>query len=102
MSGSAVVGIDVSKAHVDVVVIGAKLEAERLANEVAGHSALAAAWPPLGVQLVVMEAPGGYETALACALQAASLAVAVLNPKRARQVNGTLGQDRSYRCAHLG
>jgi transposase len=92
MSGSAVVGIDVSKAHVDVEVIGAKLEAERFANEVEGHSALAAALQPLGVQLVVMEATGGYEAALACALQAAGLAVAVLNPKQARDFAKAMGR----------
>jgi transposase len=43
------------------------------------------------VSLVVMEATGGYEAALACALQAAGLAVAVVNPKtgaRLRQVDG--------------
>jgi transposase len=92
MSGSAVVGIDVSKAYVDVEVIGAKLEAERFANEVEGHSALAAALQPLGVQLVVMEATGGYEVALACALQAAGLAVAVLNPKQARDFAKSMGR----------
>ena len=92
MSGSAVVGIDVSKAHVDVVVLGPKPEAERFANEVEGHSALAAALQPLGVQLVVMEATGGYEVALACALQAAGLAVAVLNPKQARDFAKSMGR----------
>jgi len=92
MSGSAVVGIDVSKGHLDVVVIGAKLEAERFANEVEGHSALAAALQPLGVRLVVMEATGGYEAALACALQAAGLAVAVLNPKQARDFAKAMGR----------
>jgi transposase len=91
MSGSAVVGIDVSKAHVDVVVIGAALEAERFANEVEGHSALAAALRPLGVALVVMEATGGYEMALACALQAAGLAVVVINPKQARDFAKAMG-----------
>jgi transposase len=92
MSGSTVVGIDISKAYVDVVVIGAKLEAERFANEVEGHSALAAALQPLGVQLVVMEATGGYEAALACALQAAGLAVTVLNPKQARDFAKSMGR----------
>jgi transposase len=91
MSGSAVVGIDVSKAHVDVAVIGAQLEAERFANEVEGHSALAAALRPLGVELVVMEATGGYEMALACALQAAGLAVVVINPKQARDFAKAMG-----------
>jgi transposase len=87
-----VVGIDVAKAHVDVTVLGAELEAQRFANEAEGHSALAAALQPLGVALVVMEATGGYEAALACALQAAGLAVAVINPKQGRDFAKSMGR----------
>jgi phosphatidate cytidylyltransferase len=79
------VGIDVAKAHVDVFVLGAKSDAQRLNNDAEGHSTLAAALQPLGVGLVVMEATGGYEAALACALQAAGLPVAVVNPRQARE-----------------
>jgi transposase len=93
MSDTAVVvGIDVAKPHVDVVVLGAKLDAQRFANEAEGHSALAAALQPLGVALVVMEATGGYEAALACALQAAGLAVAVINPKQGRDFAKSMGR----------
>ncbi len=53
---------------------------------------LAAALQPLAVALVVMEATGGYESALACALQAAGLAVAVVNPKRARDFAKGIGR----------
>ena len=81
-ASSVVVGIDVSKAHVDVEVLGARLDARRFDNEPDAHSALAVALQPLDVALVVMEAAGGYEAALACALQAAGLAVAVVNPKQ--------------------
>ena len=80
-ASSVVVGIDVAKAHVDVSVLGAKLDAQRFDNEAEAHSALAVALKPLGVALVVMEATGGYEAALACALQAAGLPVAVVNLK---------------------
>jgi len=62
---SVTVGIDVAKVHVDVCVLGAKSDAQRSNNDAAGHSALAAALQPLGVGLVVMEATGGYEAALA-------------------------------------
>lgn len=93
MSASSVVaGIDVAKAHVDVAVLGAKLDAKRFDNEAEAHSALAAALKPLGVQLVVMEATGGYEAALACALQAAGLAVAVVNPRQARDFAKSMGR----------
>lgn len=45
---------------------------------------MAAALKPQGVALVVMEATGGYEAALACALRAAGLPVAMVNPRQAR------------------
>jgi transposase len=89
---AVVVGIDVGKAHLDVVVLGAKLEVERFANEAEGHTALAAVLQPLGVALVVMEATGGYEAAVACALQAAGLAVAVINPKQGRDFAKSMGR----------
>jgi transposase len=93
MSGSSVVvGIDVAKAHLDVAALGAKLGAERFENDTEGHTALLAALQPLGAALVVMEATGGYEAALACALQAAGLAVAVVNPKQARDFAKSMGR----------
>jgi transposase len=93
MSGySVVVGIDVAKAHLDVAALGAKLGAERFGNDAEGHTALVAALQSLGVALVVMEATGGYEAALACALQAAGLAVAVVNPKQARDFAKSMGR----------
>jgi transposase len=89
---SVVVGIDVAKGHVDCAVLGADFAARQFANDIDGHSALAAALQPLGVALVVMEATGGYETALACALQAADFAVAVVNPKQARDFAKGMGR----------
>jgi transposase len=91
-ASSVVVGIDVAKAHVDVSVLGASLDAQRFDNEADAHSALAATLKPLGVALVVMEATGGYEAALACALQAAGLPVAVVNPRQARDFAKSMGR----------
>lgn len=91
-ASSVVVGIDVAKEHVDVSVLGAKFDAQRFDNEAEAHSALAAALKPLGVALVVMEATGGYEAALACALQAAGLPVAVVNPRQARDFAKSMGR----------
>lgn len=88
---SVVVGIDVAKDHLDVAVQGGQLDVLRYGNDVDGHSALAAALQPLGVGLVVMEATGGYEAALACALQASGLAVAVVNPRQARDFAKSMG-----------
>ena len=65
---------------------GAALPAElaQVGNDAEGHSALAGALAKLQPALVLMEATGGYEAALACALQAAGLRVAVINPRMAR------------------
>jgi transposase len=91
-ASSVVVGIDVAKAHVDVCVLGARLQAQRFDNQSEAHSALAAALDPLKVALVVMEATGGSETELACALQAAGLPVAVVNPRQARDFAKSMGR----------
>jgi transposase len=64
----------------------------RRENETDGHTALVALLQPLAVQLVVMEATGGYEAAVACALQAAGLPVAVVNPRQARDYAKALGR----------
>lgn len=80
------VGIDVASTHVDVAALGAELPAglRQVGNDADGHSELAEGLARLRPELVVMEATGGYEAALACALQAAGLRVAVVNPRMAR------------------
>jgi len=89
---SVVVGIDIAKAHVDVAVLGAPVNPARFGNEADGHTAVATLLQPLAPQLVVMEATGGYEAALACALQAAGLPVAVVNPRLAHDFAKALGR----------
>src|SRR6218665_1460 len=89
---SMTVGIDVAKVHIDVCVLEPKSGAQRFTNDAEGHSALAALLQPLDVGLVVMEATGGSEVALACALQAAGLPVAVLNPRQARDFAKSMGR----------
>ena len=75
------VGIDVSKAHLDVAVEG-KRTVVRFDNDAAGRAALAAA--VAGAELVVVEATGGYEMATVRALMAADSPVAVVNPRQIR------------------
>jgi len=89
---SVVVGIDIAKAHVDVAASGTVALAERFANDGDGHVALIVRLEPLKVALVVMEATGGYEAPLACALQAAGFPVAVVNPRQARDFAKAMGQ----------
>jgi len=89
---SVTVGIDVAKAYVDVCVLGTHSDVQRFANDADGHCALAAALQSMDVGLVVMEATGGYEAALACALQAVGLHVAVVNPRHARDFARSMGR----------
>lgn len=90
MSKSVCIGIDVAKAHVDVA-IDAGTAVQRHANDVDGHAALIAALAKQSIALIVMEATGGYEAELACALQAAGLPVAVINPRQARDFAKAMG-----------
>ena len=81
MSEPVVAGIDVAKEILEAV--WAK-QCGSFANDIAGHQALIEQFRQQGVELIVMEATGGYEAACACALQAAGFAVAVVNPRQAR------------------
>lgn len=83
------VGIDVSKAWLDVACVPALTQEQgaltrHVDNEEKARSELVRRLAELAPQLVVLEATGGWETALAGALCAAGLAVAVVNPKRVR------------------
>jgi transposase len=76
------VGIDVSKAKLDVSIDGdAPFVIERTDD---GLAALTERLAPLRPTLVVMEATGGLEVLPAAALARAGLAVAVINPRQAR------------------
>lgn len=75
------VGIDVSKAYLDVARDGVTSVA-RWNNDVTGCNELAAA--VAGASLVVVEATGGYETPMVRTLAAAGIAVAVVNSRQVR------------------
>ncbi len=81
-------GIDVSKDWLDVA-FGSR--SERFANDAAGMESLAVLLRQEGIDLVVLEASGGYEAAAAAALQAAGMAVAVVNPRQARDFAKSVG-----------
>ncbi len=89
---AVVVGIDVAKARLDVVVRGATVAIREVRNDGDGHAALVAALQPVCPVLVVLEATGGYEAAAACALQSAGLRVAVINPRQARDFAKSMGR----------
>src|SRR5262245_60529896 len=77
------VGIDVAKAHLDVAIRPAGTTF-RLPNDPAGLEQLVARLQSTTPALVVVEATGGYELLAVAALQAAGMAVAVVDPRRAR------------------
>jgi transposase len=87
-----VIGIDVSKARLDLGVRGATLELRAVDNDRVGHVALVAALRPLCPALIVLEASGGYEAAAVCALQSAGLRVALVNPRQARDFAKSMGR----------
>lgn len=80
---SEFIGIDVSKATLDVAVhaSGARLQAE---NSEQGLKQLSEQLMELAPELVVMEASGGYERLCAVTLAQAGLPVAVVNARQVR------------------
>jgi transposase len=85
------IGIDVAKAWLDVA-SSASDRGWRVANDTDGIAALVADLRERAPQLVVLEATGGYETAVTAALVAAGLAVAVVNPRQVRDFAKATGQ----------
>ena len=83
-------GVDVAKDTVELA-LGPNASVESFANEPSGHEAIVKRLREHEVALVVLEASGGYEFALACAGQAAGLAVAVINPRQARDFAKAMG-----------
>ena len=90
------VGIDVSKARLDVAVRPAG-KSWVLPNDETGIKGLVPQLVDLGPALVLLEATGGLEVPLVAALAAAELPVVVVNPRQGqglRQSHRNVGQDR--------
>ena len=85
------IGIDVSKATLDVAV-HATGETRRVANTSAGWRSLAGWLLPLQPRQVVLEATGGYERAALAALFDAGLPMVRINPRQARDFAKATGQ----------
>lgn len=81
-------GVDISKLHIDACWGRSEL---RLGNDEAGWKELTAKLQADSVDLVVIEATGGYERGLVCALHQAGLAVARVNPRQSRDFAKSLG-----------
>lgn len=84
-----VAGIDVSKDWLDVAISN---ESSRVANDAAGIGTLVERLRSSGVEWVVMEATGGYETQAASAIAGAGLRLAVVNPRQVRDFAKATGR----------
>ena len=90
MSQGTFIGIDVSKEHLDIAVYPTKsLWSET--NDEAGHRRLAERLSGLQPQRIVVEATGGFQTALVATLAAAGLPVVVVNPRQVRDFAKAVG-----------
>jgi transposase len=86
-----VVGIDVSKARLDVALWPEK-EHWTVRNEEDQFAKLVSRLEPLTVELVVLEATGGLELPVAAALADAGLPVAIVNPRQVRDFAKATGR----------
>jgi len=89
--GGVVVGIDVSKATLDVALTPGE-ERWSTGNEAAGIADLVQRLQARHPTLIVLEATGGYERAVVGALAAAGLPVVVANPRQIRAFARAVGQ----------
>src|SRR5215211_3487999 len=84
-------GIDVSKRHLDVRLLPGR-EACGVANDPEGIDELVRRFEQARPELVVLEATGRYERPVAAAIAALGIAVAVVNPRQARDFAKATGK----------
>ncbi|MGZ8533363.1 MAG: IS110 family RNA-guided transposase [Candidatus Binatia bacterium] len=85
------VGIDVSKAQLDVE-IRPSGEKQSFANDKVGNKALVKWLAKIAPTLIVLEATGGYERQVTRALVSADLPAVVVNPRQVRDFAKATGQ----------
>lgn len=88
---AVVVGIDVSKDHLDVH-LRPSGEYFQLARDAEGLDELAQRLAPLQPTVVALEATGGFESVVAADLSAAGLPVIIVNPVQVRRFAQALGK----------
>lgn len=86
-----IVGIDVSKDRLDVHVMPSG-DSFFVGNDQAGIDGLLTRLAALGVDVVALEATGGFETLAVAGLSGAGLAVIVVNPAQVRAYANALGR----------
>lgn len=90
------VGIDVSKATLDVYVLPQAFSFQ-LSNSEAGMAQLLHQLIPIAPTLVVLESTGGLERLVVSQLQAVSIPVAIANPRQVRGLAIGLGKAKTDR-----
>jgi transposase len=85
------IGIDVSKDRLDVH-LRPSGQAFAVARNGEGLEQLVEALRPLALELIVLEATGGFEIAVAAALAGAGLPLAVVNPRQIRAFARAIGR----------
>lgn len=85
------VGIDVSKAQLDVALRPGE-DVWQVSNDEAGIAELVGKLQQLGIGVIVLEATGGWELAVVGALAEVGLPVAVVNPRQVRDFAKSLGR----------
>jgi transposase len=90
VSDSTFIGIDVSGQTLEIA-SSREHATWQVTNDSDGIEQLGKQLADLKPELIVLEATGGYEFEAACALQAAGLAVAVVNPRAARDFARAMG-----------
>jgi len=83
MSESVFVGINVSKKHLDVATVPSNVH-RRVTNDAVGINELSDWLSQNELELIVLEAMGGYESACVAKLAHAGLPVVVVNPRQVR------------------
>ncbi|RMH31399.1 MAG: IS110 family transposase [Planctomycetota bacterium] len=91
MAANRVVGIDVSKKRFDAFCSTTK-EAFKANSDMKSVEAFVDRVKALQPELVVLEASGGYERTLVCALAAAEVPTAVVNPRQVRDFARSMGR----------
>ncbi|WP_417413542.1 IS110 family transposase [Hoeflea sp.] len=86
-----IVGIDVSKDKLDICLLPAG-DLFEVARTAAGLSELIDRLKPLSVDLVAIEATGGFETIASASLASAGLPVVIVNPAQIRHFARALGK----------
>ena len=84
------VGVDVSKAHLDVA-IGASGEFWRVGNDAVGIAQTADRLAQMNPQRVVVESTGGLERPIISRLRMEGVSVALVNPQRVREFAKSTG-----------